>query len=107
MRILGKHVVHAGQKFVLAAHDLETSSGAVVRREFIDHPGAAVMLPLLDGRAGDRVVLVRNYRHVIDGFLLELPAGTLQPPESPEATARRELAEETGYSVRSVLPLLT
>jgi ADP-ribose pyrophosphatase len=46
----------------------------------------------------NRVCLIRNYRVAVDESLLELPAGTLEPPEEPLATARRELAEETGYA---------
>ena len=58
------------------------------------HPGAAVVLPVLgDGR----VVLIANYRVAVDEELLEVPAGTLDPDEPPEACAARELAEETGY----------
>jgi ADP-ribose pyrophosphatase len=74
-----------------------THSGADGRphqREIIRHPGAVVILPLLDdGRVG----LVRNYRASIDEALWELPAGTLEPGEDPLAAAHRELAEETGF----------
>lgn len=68
-------------------------------REIIRHPGAVVLLPILDD---GRVVLIRNYRLSIDQPLIELPAGTLEPGEDPLETAHRELAEETGYRARSV-----
>ena len=71
------------------------SRGADVVKQTIKHPGAVVILPLLpDGR----VLLIRNYRVAVDKTFIELPAGTLEPPEPPEQTARRELVEETGYS---------
>lgn len=63
-------------------------------RQIIRHPGAAVILPLLDD---GRVVLIRNYRIAVDDWVLELPAGTLDHDEDPLAAAHRELAEETGY----------
>jgi ADP-ribose pyrophosphatase len=66
-------------------------------RQVIRHPGAAVVLPVLDD---GRVVLIRNYRIAVEETLVELPAGTLDPGEEPVETARRELAEETGYHAR-------
>ena len=63
-------------------------------REVVRHPGAVVILPLLDD---GRVCFVRNYRVAVAETLIELPAGTLEPGEDPAATALRELAEETGY----------
>jgi ADP-ribose pyrophosphatase len=63
-------------------------------REAVVHPGAAVILPLVDD---DHVCLIRNYRIAVDEELIELPAGTIDPPEDPLDTARRELLEETGY----------
>lgn len=63
-------------------------------KEIIEHPGAVVILPLLDD---GRVVLIENYRLSVDRRLLEIPAGTLEPGENPAEAALRELAEETGY----------
>lgn len=94
MRILQKTVLHRGAKFDFARHRLETSSGQIVQREFIDHPGSVVLIPIApDGR----IVMVHNFRHAIGRALLELPAGTSSPGEPPEATAVRELIEETGF----------
>jgi len=62
-------------------------------REIVRHPGAVVILPLLDD---GRIYFVQNYRVAVDETLVELPAGTLEPGEDPAETARRELAEETG-----------
>jgi ADP-ribose pyrophosphatase len=69
-------------------------SGMEVEREVVRHPGAAVLLPVT---GEGRVVLIRQFRYAAGETLLEVPAGTIDPGESPEETARRELAEETGY----------
>ena len=58
------------------------------------HPGAVLILPLL---SPTQVVMIRNYRFCVGAELLELPAGTLEPPELPAACAARELEEEAGY----------
>lgn len=63
-------------------------------REVIRHPGAVVILPWMDE---DKVCLIRSYRVAVNATLLELPAGTRETGEPPEATAHRELLEETGF----------
>jgi ADP-ribose pyrophosphatase len=69
--------------------------GGVERtRRIVVHPGAAVILPLLDD---GRVVLVRQFREAVGRELLELPAGKVDPQEDAATCARRELVEETGY----------
>lgn len=73
------------------------------RHTILEHPGAAVILPILDD---DTVVLIRNKRWPIDQTLWELPAGTLDPGESPDTCAARELEEETGYRAASLRPLV-
>lgn len=75
-----------------------------VERDVVVHPGAAVMLPILDDR---RIVMIRNYRYSIERELWELPAGTLEPEEEPIDTAHRELIEETGYRAGCLTPLMS
>jgi ADP-ribose pyrophosphatase len=72
--------------------------------DIVQHPGAAVILPILDDQ---RVVLIHNYRVSIEIELLEVPAGTIDPGEAPIDCARRELAEETGYHATHIQPLVT
>ena len=69
--------------------------GSAATREYIQHPGAVAVIPLLDD---GRVVLVRQYRYPVAKVLLEFPAGKLEAGEATLACARRELAEETGYT---------
>jgi len=68
--------------------------GKLSRREWVRHPGAVVMIPLLDANT---VILERQYRYPLQRHFLELPAGKMEAGEEPLATARRELKEECGY----------
>jgi ADP-ribose pyrophosphatase len=70
-------------------------NGVTSDMDFVQHPGAAAMVPMLNNA---EVVLIKQYRHAIREFIWEIPAGTLDPNESPLACAKRELIEETGYS---------
>ncbi|AKQ54786.1 NUDIX domain-containing protein [Bordetella hinzii] len=67
----------------------------VVSREYVVHPGAVVVIPLLDD---GRVLLERQYRYPVGRVMTEFPAGKLDPGEDPLACAKRELLEETGYT---------
>jgi ADP-ribose pyrophosphatase len=68
--------------------------GATAEREYIVHPGAVMIVPLLDD---GRLVVERQYRYPLGRVMLEFPAGKIDAPEPPFACAVRELAEETGY----------
>jgi ADP-ribose pyrophosphatase len=71
--------------------------GSEAEREYIVHPGAVMIVPLLDG---DRVVVERQWRYPMERAMLEFPAGKLEPGEPVLECAVRELAEETGYRAR-------
>lgn len=71
--------------------------GSEATREFIQHPGAVAVIPLLDSGPDPRLVLVRQHRYPIDRVLLEWPAGKRDANEPTLACAQRELVEETGY----------
>jgi ADP-ribose pyrophosphatase len=90
------------RKFRVERREFSVPGQGVVHRELVVHPGAVLVLPLLgDGN----VVLIRNHRYSVGAELLELPAGTLDPGESPETCAARELEEETGYKPGRLEPL--
>ena len=90
------------KKFVVEKKTFVGRDGQEHSREVMVHPGAVVILPLLDAA---RIVMVKNFRHSIDKELLELPAGTCEPDEEPIETASRELIEETGYRAGTLSPL--
>ena len=84
------------RKFEVARRTFTLPNGATHSQEFVVHPGAVVVLPLLDT---DHCLMLRQYRRALDRELWELPAGTLDiPGEPPDAAAARELQEETGYT---------
>lgn len=86
--------IYNGKIFNVALEKVTLPNGVIKDREVIRHPGAAAMVPLLDD---GNVVLVKQYRHAVNNYLWEIPAGTLEPDEEPMACAERELVEETGY----------
>jgi ADP-ribose pyrophosphatase len=92
---MGREIVHVGRRIRVAVDTLTAPDGTVVKRDAVLHPGAVVILPVIDA---DRVCLLRNHRWVIGETLWEIPAGTLEPGEDLEPAARRELEEETGYT---------
>ncbi len=91
---MSRQIVHRGRKIQVAVDTTTLPGGDTFTRDVVLHPGAVAILPLLDD---DHVCLVRNRRPIVDATLLEIPAGTLEPGEPPDAAAPRELAEETGY----------
>jgi ADP-ribose pyrophosphatase len=82
------------RRFKVVRMSRSLPDGKTHTHDVVLHPGAVVILPMVDG---DRVCLIRNYRMAVGETLLELPAGTLEPNEDPAVTAHRELIEETGY----------
>ena len=75
------------------------ADGRAAMVEYIDHPGAVLIVPVLDD---GRIVMIRQYRAVLEQEIWELPAGTLEDGEDPASCAYRELEEETGYRAHSV-----
>jgi len=92
--LLRGHFLHAVRERV------RLPDGAEATREFVLHPGAVMVVPMLDD---GRVVLERQWRHPVGRVMVEFPAGKLDAGEDRLACARRELLEETGYSAREWL----
>jgi ADP-ribose pyrophosphatase len=81
-------------RFRVEEIDVPCSDGTTVRKPIVRHPGAVAVIPVLDE---NHVGLIRNRRPTIGATLVEIPAGTRDPQETPDQTAHRELLEETGY----------
>jgi len=98
----GERRVQRGAQFELITDRVALPNGRSVLLDLLKHPGAAAVVPFLDA---DRVLLIRQYRFATGGYLLEVPAGKLDPGEAPDACAARELEEETGYRAGRIEPL--
>lgn len=97
--VIGSRRVYDGRVVHLRVDDVRTPGGLDTVREIVEHAGAVALVAV---DAADRVLLVRQYRHAVGRVTTELPAGTLEAGEDPLDCARRELAEETGYSAASL-----
>jgi ADP-ribose pyrophosphatase len=90
-----------GRIFNLRRDVVKLPNGRLIDREVVEHPGAVAIVPII----GDRIILVRQFRHAVGKVLCEIPAGTLKRGESPDVCAARELEEETGYVAGSLRKL--
>jgi len=93
-RTIGTTRPWAGRRVAVRVDEVERADGHRTTREVIEHPGAVAILAW----DGERLAMVRQWRHATGQALLEIPAGTLEPDEPPAETARRELAEEVGLA---------
>jgi ADP-ribose pyrophosphatase len=92
--LLRGHFLHAFRDTVRLP-DQKTAT-----REYVVHPGAVMIIPLLQEPDGLKLVLERQYRYPVGQVMIEFPAGKLDPSEDRWRCAQRELLEETGYTAR-------
>ena len=106
---LGSRRIHSGRVLNLDVDSVRFPDGSVGDLEMIRHSGASAVVPVLsaDAAADPEILLIRQFRHAADGVIWEIPAGRLDPGESPEACAVRELAEETGMRAGRIERLTT
>lgn len=93
---------YRGKLFSFVSEDVTLPNGSRAEMAVVRHPGSTAVVPLLDN---DTVVMELQYRHAVGDYLLEIPAGTMEPGEKPVDCARRELEEETGYQAKKMIEL--
>ena len=103
-KTLDSKIVYKGKIFNIRRDTVLAVNGKNAYRDILEHNGAAVLLPIT--KQG-KIVLVRQWRQARKQFMLELPAGKVDPGETFEETATRELQEETGYTAENLRYLLT
>lgn len=97
-------LVYSGRLLNVREDEVLLPDSTSARREYITHPGAALIVPVF----GDNSVLLeRQYRYAVGQHCFELPAGKLESDEPSLETAKRELLEETGYVAQQWAPLFT
>ena len=101
-KVVASIPAHDGRVIQVSTERLRYSNGREYDVDYVRHPGAAAVVAI---DAANRVCLVRQYRHGIEDFMWEIPAGKLDAGEPPEVCAVRELQEETGVSARRWTPL--
>jgi ADP-ribose pyrophosphatase len=101
---LEQKTVYRGRLLHVQEDTVRLPDGSTARREYIVHPGAAVMLAMPDR---ETVILERQYRYPLRAHVYELPAGKIDPGETALETAQRELLEETGYRANEWRHLMT
>jgi ADP-ribose pyrophosphatase len=97
--LLRSETVYTGRVFALRRDEVSVPEGKTTWLDIVAHPGATTMIPI---DAEGRIWFVRQYRHAAGRLLLELPAGTLNPGESHDVCAAREIREEIGMGAGSL-----
>jgi ADP-ribose pyrophosphatase len=106
---LSSQRIYTGRVINLDVDTVQFPDGSVGQLEMVRHPGASAILPFLSEPTGadPQILLIRQYRYAADSFIYEVPAGRLEPGETPEACAHRELREETGCTAGRMERLTT
>jgi ADP-ribose pyrophosphatase len=87
--------IFEGRVIKVSVDTVDLPNGVRLPLEIVRHPGGAAAVAI---DAGNRICLLRQFRHAAGGFIHELPAGKLEPSEPPDVTVKRELAEEAALS---------
>ncbi len=102
--VLSSEIVYEGRIMKLTRKQIRMINGDTTVREIVEHPGSVGIVPLHNN---GRIILLRQFRLATGSFIWEIPAGTLEKGESPDACAKRELEEETGFECGSLELLFT
>ena len=101
-RMVSSETIASGGMLTVKRDQVRLPNGRQSQREYVLHPGAVVVVPLL---ANGNVVLERQFRYPLHQVFIELPAGKIDPQEDVLTTGQRELLEETGYTANEWIKL--
>jgi len=101
-KLISSELAFKGRVFDVHTDTVQEPSGLILKRDVIRHNGSVVILAIDESKSAKdpEIIIERQYRHSVGEFLLELPAGRIEPGESPLAAAKREMIEETGYRAK-------
>jgi ADP-ribose pyrophosphatase len=94
---ISSEVIASGGMLTVRRDQVRLPTGGTSQREFVIHPGAVIVIPLLDN---GNLILERQFRYPLNRVFIELPAGKIDSGEDILLTAQRELLEETGYTAK-------
>ena len=100
LKVLSSKVVYQGPVFRVTSDRVREPNGVTAQRDVVRHSGSVVILAVDESMLEPQVLLERQYRYAAQDYLWELPAGRIDPGETPLAGGKRELLEETGYRAR-------
>lgn len=103
-KTIKKRLILKGKVVNFRKDTVRLDNNRIANREFMDHPGAVGILPILPN---NRIVLVKQYRYPVQEITYEIPAGKLSKGENPLACIRRELAEETSLRAQKIKKLIS
>lgn len=101
VKVLARELIYSGKVIKLVREELQYKNSVKVR-ETVEHPGAIVVIPMLEN---GNLLLINQYRHSINDWILEFPAGTLENSESPVVCAHREIMEEVSMKTSELIEL--
>ena len=99
---ISSEIIAQGGMLTVKRDQVKLPNGGTSQREYVLHPGAVIVIPLLDN---GNLLLERQFRYALNQVFIELPAGKIDAGESPLVTGQRELLEETGYSAKEWVSL--
>ncbi|MDR1511389.1 MAG: NUDIX hydrolase [Endomicrobium sp.] len=103
-KAIKKNIVYYGVGVDFFCDEVKLPNNTIVKREYINHPGAAATLPFVDK---DNIILVKQYRYPLNQVTYEIPAGKINKGETPFECVSRELEEETGYRAKKLEKLIS
>ena len=104
IQLLRRKKMYKGYCFEVVDDQVIWPNGKKVKRSLIIHPGISVMVPVLDT---NQLILIKQYRYGSKNLLWELPAGTINPGETPLQCAKREIEEEIGYKAKRLEKMIS